>query len=197
MLVKCERCGGEFESPSGKRRRFCSHKCANTRHGQSRDRLYVTWSGMKSRCYLESNAGYKYYGGRGIEVCDDWRNSFVVFRDWAIESGYKDCLELDREDPNGNYEPSNCRWATRSQQMLNTRNRPNKRSRFRGVSWHTQNNKWRAIIACGKTRHLGCFTSELKAAFAYDEAAHQIAGEFARLNFPERILNRRKEGALS
>ena len=75
---------------------------------------------MKSRCYNPNVPNFKYYGGRGITVCDEWKESFQSFYEWAIESGYADKLTLDRKDGNGNYEPSNCRWADRYTQLNNT-----------------------------------------------------------------------------
>jgi len=76
---------------------------------------------MKNRCYGESNVDkYKYYGGRGIKVCKEWHD-FVNFKAWAMESGYKDTLTLDRIDNDGDYCPENCRWETLSQQCMNRR----------------------------------------------------------------------------
>ena len=92
----------------------------NTTHGKCNTRLYDSWTDLKQRCYNKHNKRYKDYGGRGIEVCDEWRNNFQAFYDWAMSNGYNDSLTIDRIDVDGNYEPSNCRWATLKQQLRNT-----------------------------------------------------------------------------
>lgn len=86
------------------------------------NRLYNIWDKMNYRCVNVNYHRYKDYGGRGIKVCNEWKNSFVIFRDWALSNGYADNLTLDRIDVNGNYEPSNCRWITNAEQQKNKRN---------------------------------------------------------------------------
>ena len=76
---------------------------------------------MKARCYNSNQWNYQYYGGRGIKVCDEWKNNYNSFYNWALENGYQDNLSIDRIDTNGNYEPSNCRWVTDKEQKNNTR----------------------------------------------------------------------------
>ena len=88
----------------------------------NRHPLTVVWNSMKKRCYNSSNSHYKDYGGRGITVCDEWKNDFQTFFDWAMANGYSTNLEIDRIDVNGNYEPSNCRWVTILEQAKNKRN---------------------------------------------------------------------------
>lgn len=101
-------------------------------------RLHSIHSNMKNRCYNQKFKEYKNYGGRGITVCAEWLNpekikikgtyisntskGLVAFKKWALENGYSDELTLDRIDPNGNYEPSNCRWITRKEQSNNKTN---------------------------------------------------------------------------
>lgn len=91
-------------------------------HGESNTRLYQSWLNMKARCYYEKGREYGNYGGRGIVVCDEWKNSYITFRDWALANGYNDNLTLDRIDVNNCYCPSNCRWITNKQQQSNRRN---------------------------------------------------------------------------
>lgn len=92
-----------------------------TKHGHRYSRLYVIWNNMKKRCYNPKNKSFKDYGGRGIEVCDEWKTDFSVFYTWAINNGYNDTLTIDRINNDGNYEPNNCRWATKLEQNKNTR----------------------------------------------------------------------------
>lgn len=197
--IVCAKCGEHFKAypcEIKKGRRFCSGKCAHeagstgrrNSHGQYRTRLYGLWCGMKNRCASQRGLAGEYYMSRGISVCEEWTERFEAFRDWAVANGYRDHLELDRKDVNGNYEPSNCRWATRTQQMCNTRKRANaKTSRFKGVSLNATSRLWTTqLCRPGHSRYVGRFATALLAALAYDSAAILHFGEYARINFPER-----------
>ena len=92
-------------------------------HGFSKSRIYSIWSKIKLRCYNKNDEfHYNLYGKRGITVCDEWKNNFMAFYNWAMANGYKDNLTIDRINANGNYEPSNCRFVT---VRVNTNNRRN------------------------------------------------------------------------
>lgn len=87
----------------------------------SRSRLYHIWRAIKSRCSCKAHEAYPRYGGRGIAVCVAWQQ-YETFRQWALSSGYRVDLEIDRENNDGNYEPGNCRWVTKAEQQRNRRN---------------------------------------------------------------------------
>lgn len=115
-------------------------------HGESKTRLYDIWSGMRKRCNNPASSVYGYYGGRGIKVCNEWESDYMAFRSWALKNGYEEDLSIDRIDVNGDYEPSNCRWATNIEQANNTR--VSRRITYMGVTRTPA--EWRAHLGVTK-----------------------------------------------
>lgn len=124
-LCRCE-CGKEVIVQQGNLENGHTKSCGCLRkeinsgyiHGKSHTRLFNIWASMRERCNCLTCTIYKYYGGRGVRICEEW-DKYINFEKWALANGYKDNLTIDRKDVNGNYEPSNCRWATSKQQCNN------------------------------------------------------------------------------
>lgn len=107
---------------------------ADTLSFEGERRLHAVYNSMKDRCYNPKSVSYRYYGARGISMCDTWLNNYEEFRDWAVESGYvedapRGACTIDRIDSNGNYEPNNCRWVDMKVQNSNRRRRRHDRRR--------------------------------------------------------------------
>jgi hypothetical protein len=138
-------------------------------HGMSTSKDYGRWSSMLYRCYNSNSACYRHYGGRGIGVYELWRNSFVAYKKYidALPHSGIDGLTLDRINNDGNYEPGNLRWATRSEQCLNQRRHGlmgNSTSGITGINFHKKANRWFARKTINGARvFLGSFESKEEA----------------------------------
>lgn len=170
----CE-CGNEIVAGGVNLRRGNTKSCGCLRndtasamfskHRKSGTRLYGIWNNMIHRCYNPKASSFKFYGGRGIRVCERWEIVDNFYNDMEEEYvnhvrlyGEEDTT-LDRIDVNGDYEPSNCRWATRCQQSRNQRTHSTNKSGVTGVSWSDRHEKWLARITLNnKTKYLGLFT---------------------------------------
>lgn len=114
---------------------------------------------MKARCLDTNSKAYKTYGGVGITVCEEWKD-YVNFKKWALSNGYSEELSIDRIESTGNYEPSNCRWATPSLQSQNTKVNSKNTSGVKGISL-TKYNTWEVYIGIDKKRvNLGTYKKD-------------------------------------
>ena len=199
-IYKCGFCGEEFRTQTffikseytkscgcyQKRRTSETHKT----HGLGYTRLYNIWVKIKGRTL---NPKYKFfhdYGGRGITICEEWKNDFVSFHDWAMSNGYSDELSIDRINNDGNYCPENCRWTTRVIQGRNQRIRKDNTSGYKGVYYYKRGNKYKAQICVNnKNKGLGSFSTPVEGAIAYNNYIIENNLEGFILNeIPQQIL---------
>lgn len=178
-VYKCGFCGDEFKASTYDINRGHIKSCGcykkritgelNKTHGFRTTRLYNIWSNIKDRVLNIKTFHYLYYGGRGITICDEWKNDFMPFYNWAMAKDYSDELSIDRIDNDGNYEPNNCRWTTQTIQNRNKRIQTNNTSGYKGVSYNKKMSRYRAKINVNKKRiHLGYFQTAVEGAIAYN-----------------------------
>lgn len=135
----------------------------NTIHGEHNTLLYKKWKSMRGRVL-----NHKHYLANKIECCEEW-NSYVLFRDWSLNNGYKDGLSLDRIDTYKGYSPDNCRWVTRTTQSENIRIRKDNTTGYSGVSLDKISGKYKVQIQVdGKKIYLGRFLTAIEGAIAFD-----------------------------
>jgi hypothetical protein len=168
-VVQCD-CGTiavvDLDELRRKRTNGCRSCQSTTRtHGMAKTRLWTIWMGMKHRCLNSNCKHYHRYGGRGVTVCREWADDFVAFRDWSVANGYDSHLQIDRINNDGNYEPSNCRWAT---VIVNSNNK----STNRAISAFGETKTiadWFRDSRC-KARSIGTLHSRLSRGYGAEEA---------------------------
>ena len=178
---KCGFCGEEFRTQTFFIKSEYTKSCGcyikqktkeiKTKHGLIDTRLYRIWANIKRRTLNPKHKHYNDYGGRGITLCEGWKNDFMSFYNWAMLNEYEENkgISIDRIDNDGNYEPNNCRWTTQTIQCRNTRIRKNNTSGFKGVSYHKRDKIFTAQIYVNKKQiHLGYFQTRIEGAIAYN-----------------------------
>jgi hypothetical protein len=132
----------------------------------SDNKIYYAWNNIKERCYNAKSKDYKNYGFRGITMCKEWKDDFISFYNWAKSNGYKDGLEIDRIDVNGNYIPNNCQFITSAENNAVGKHRKQKSnlSGYVGIGWRKKECKWISrITISNKSIHLGYFNTKEQA----------------------------------
>ena len=193
-LYECQYCGTQWECRTTIIKKGISKSCGcqkiNTlgiTHGLKSNRFYNTWKLMIQRCTNLKSKVYNYYGGRGITVCEEWLD-VATFVAWAeLTHPNSKGVSLDRIDNDGNYEPSNCRWVTKSEQVINQRMKITNTSGYKGVIWNKKNSNWVAVIGIAtKKVYIGSFKIKEEAVLARDNyiiennLLHKLSTDYKR-----------------
>lgn len=173
----CE-CGNIKIIPKSNLIKWYYKKCSCVRKnkgGLSYSPLYSIWRAMINRCNNFKSHGYKYYGAKGIKVCEQWENEingYINFYNWSIKNGYKqetlksgkNKYTLDRIDSSKGYSPNNCRWVDYETQITNIKKLCTNTSGYIGVSWSKQEQKWVSIISIhNHSKRIGSFKTQKEA----------------------------------
>lgn len=175
-VVKCE-CGNIKDVYKSNFIHLKKIKCScerKYRYGLSKSPLYQVWYEIIDRCCNKNRYFYKWYGGKGIDVCENWKGKYgyINFYNWAISNGYKEekmksgknKLTIDRIDTSKGYYPENCRWVDYTTQALNKDIICTNKSGYIGVSWSKQERKWISTISLNnKTTRIGGYKTQKEA----------------------------------
>lgn len=138
-------------------------------------RLYGIWKGMIDRCYNDERDNFERFGGKGIKMCEEWRNDFIPFLEWSLENGYEDNLLIGRVDIGKQYEPNNCKWSDMYDQIQKRGLMRNNTTGFTGVSY-SEKLGYRAYITRFKKRYnLGCYKTLAEAVDARKKAEERLS----------------------
>lgn len=142
----------------------CLIKESITTHGYSKHKLYEKYNRILFRCYNKSSKDFKYYGARGISMCEEWKNNPKSFIEYCLNNGWKDNLTIDRIDVNGNYEPGNIRFVDLHVQCANQGLSVRNTSGYKGVHYRKDEKKYRSYIGVSdKLVHLGSYKTKKEA----------------------------------
>ena len=138
------------------------------RHKMSNTQLYRCWAGIKQRCFNKNCEIFYKYGGKGITMCEEWKNNFMSFAEWALNNGYKfnrlgrfNELSIDRIDNSKGYSPDNCRWVTSIIQNTHLSTLKTNKSGYVGVSWSKKEKKWVCVISLNnKSKRIGSYKTQ-------------------------------------
>ena len=203
-LNECPICKKHFEVSTKSVKRGLSTKCKSCamsiisrKHSKSNHPLYDKFFDMRTRCYNDKSKAYENYGKKGIQICDEWLKSPISFIEWGLKNGYEKGLQIDRINPEGNYEPSNCRFVNKYE------NAQNKKKRENGATYKKSIGKWSAYINNNGIRiNLGYYNNKEDALIAYDlyvidnKTKHPInivTEGFNRKEWEDRIKEERRQ----
>jgi hypothetical protein len=180
-IYKCGFCGNEFKTRTSSIKNGSTKSCGchrkrrssetHKKHGLIGTKLYHIWTSIKDRTLNPKHKHYNDYGGRGITICEEWKNDFIPFYNWAMSNGYEENkgLSIDRIDNEGSYYPENCRWTTQTIQTRNQRIPKNNKTGYKGVSFVKKTNKYASYICVNKINiYLGLFPTAEEGAIAYN-----------------------------
>ena len=171
-LYECQYCGNQWEVITTRVNNGQSKSCGCNlfiTHGLCSNKFYQTWASMVKRCTNPNVWDYKYYGARGVVVCEEWLNvsNFVAWCDLTYPN-IEDAT-LDRINNDKGYSPENCTWSDKTTQVLNRRIMKNNKSGYVGVIWNKRDKKWRANIRINKIlKQIGSFKTKEEAIQARD-----------------------------
>ena len=180
-IFKCGLCGTEFKTMLHGVKNGNTKSCGcyqkrivsetHKTHGKCYTRLYRIWASIKDRTLNINTKVFNDYGCRGITICDEWKNDFMSFYNWAMENGYEENkgLSIDRIDNEGNYCPENCRWTTITIQNRNQRVSKKSITGFKGVTYDRRDKVYKVHIGVSKVSiYLGSFKTPIEGAIAYN-----------------------------